>query len=221
MGGGGRARSRRRPGAGLRGGHRLPVLQHRLRLLGEVVRAVTGAHWGRAVRSRVLEPLHLDDTYVAGAEALPSPVLPAYFDADEDGDVENVETAGPWPSLETSEGAAGAIVSTGPDLMRFGAALFRGELLRPAELQAMVTEGAHHPLISGYGLGLEIMRRDYRTTVWGRSGFLPGFRSTLWYVPSADVVVVALANDARADPADLAELAVRARPAPRAVAEAG
>ena len=29
------------------------------------------------------------------------------------------------------------------------------------------------------------MRPDYRTTIWGHGGFLPGFKSALWYVPSA------------------------------------
>jgi CubicO group peptidase (beta-lactamase class C family) len=66
-------------------------------------------------------------------------VLPGYGDGDGDGDEEDLETGGPWPSLETSEGAAGAVVSTAQDLARFGAALFRGRLLPPELLQEMVT----------------------------------------------------------------------------------
>jgi CubicO group peptidase (beta-lactamase class C family) len=77
-------------------------------------------------------------------------------------------------------------------------------------LSQMVTSGPHHPRNSNYGLGVEITRPDYRTTVWGHGGFTPGFRSTLWYVPQYDEVVVALANDSRANPYDLAELAMRA-----------
>ena len=44
------------------------------------------------------------------------------------------------------------------------------------------------------------------------SGSLPGFRSILWYVPSRDAVIVVLANDARVEPRDLAELAMRRLP---------
>jgi hypothetical protein len=57
--------------------------------------------------------------------------------------------------------------------------------------------------------------RGYRTTVWGHGGALPGFRSALWYEPHRDVVIVALVNDWRANPQDLAELALRcvSRPA--------
>jgi CubicO group peptidase (beta-lactamase class C family) len=48
--------------------------------------------------------------------------------------------------------------------------------------------------------------------MWGHGGFVPGFKSALWYVPSRDAVIVVLANDARANPADLAELVMRKLP---------
>ena len=181
-------------------------------LLGEVIKQVSGRSWSQEIRHRILEPLSLDSTHIAGAEPVPKPVVPGYFDADNDGTVENVETGGPWPALETSEGPAGAMVSTGADLVTFGHALFRGRLVQEPTLRAMVTEGPYHPRFSNYGLGLEIMRPDYRTTIWGHGGFLPGFRSALWYVPSRDAVIVVLTNDARANPADLAELVMRKLP---------
>jgi len=179
-------------------------------LLGEVIRVVTGSTWAAEVRRRILDPLHLRHTFVAGAEPVPGGVLPGYFDADNDGDEENIETGRPWPSLESAEGAAGAIVSTAADLAAFGGALFRGRLLGPASMRQMLAEGAHHPRGTNYGLGVEITRPDYRTTVWGHGGALPGFRSALWYVPRDDTVIVVLANDWRANPQDLAELALRA-----------
>jgi D-alanyl-D-alanine carboxypeptidase len=175
-------------------------------LLGEVIRAVTGATWAAEVRRRIIDPLHLVHTYVAGAEPVPGGVLPGFYDTDNDGDQENVETGQPWPSLETAEGPASAIVSTAADLATFGAALFRGRLLAPASLRQMLSEGPHHPRNSNYGLGVEITRPDYRTTVWGHGGALPGFRSVLWYLPQRDMVIVVLANDWRANPQDLAEL---------------
>ncbi len=177
--------------------------------LGLVVEAVTGTPWATQVRARILDPLRLDGTYVAGAEPGPA-VVAAYGDGDNDGDVENLETGREWTSLATSEGPAGALVSTADDLATFAGALFSGRLLDEASLRAMTSTTPYHPRAGGYGLGLEITRPDWATTVWGHGGFLPGFRSTMWYVPAADRVVVVLAGDSRADTADLAELVLRA-----------
>jgi D-alanyl-D-alanine carboxypeptidase len=178
-------------------------------LLGQVIEAAAGSSWATEVRRRIIDPLGLRHTYVSGAEPVPGGVLPGYFDADEDGDQENIETGRPWPSLETSEGPAGAIVSTAADLSVFGSALFRGRLLSPAMLRLATAEGPHHPRTTNYGLGVEVLRPDYRTTVWGHGGFTPGFRSVLWYVPRDDLLIVVLANDSRANPQDLAELITR------------
>ena len=185
-------------------------------LLGEVITAITAAPWSTEVRRRVLDPLRLENTYVAGFEPARGNVIAGYFDADNDGDVENIETGRPWPALETSEGPAGAIVSTAADLLAFGDALFRGDLLTDASLREMVAEGPFHPRTSNYCLGVEVVRPDYRTTIWGHGGLLPGFKSVLWYVPSRDSVIVVLANDSRANVYDLAELVMRTLPKKRA-----
>ena len=180
--------------------------------LGLVVEAVTGTSWAAQVRTRILDPLRLGDTYVAGAEPAPPgpPVTAGYGDGDNDGDVENLETGREWTSLATSEGPAGALVSTAGDLATFADALFHGRLLDPASLRAMTTPTPYHPPARGYGLGVEVTRVDRGTTVWGHGGFLPGFRSTLWFEPSAGRVVVVLTGDSRAATADLAELLLRA-----------
>jgi D-alanyl-D-alanine carboxypeptidase len=184
-------------------------------LLGRVIDTITGSTWAAEIRRRILDPLRLRHTYVAGAEPVSGGVMPGYIDVDMDGDVENVETGDPWPALETAEGPAGAIVSTAGDLAVFADALFRGKLLRPDTLKQMVAEGPHHPRNANYGLGVEISRPDYRLTIWGHGGFTLGFKSALWYVPEHDIVVVVLVNDAGANASDLAELVVRAELARR------
>ena len=181
-------------------------------LLGEVISAVTRTSWAQQVRDRILDPLHLDHTFIPGIEPVPVRPLPGYFDADNDGDEENIETDRTWPALETSEGPAGAMLSNAEDLLTFGDALFHGRLLQQRTFQAMVAEGQLHPPNSNYGLGLEIVRPDYQTLIWGHGGFLPGFKSVLWYVPSRDAVIVVLTNTSRANPPDLAELIMRTLP---------
>ena len=76
----------------------------------------------------------------------------------------------------------------------------------------MVAEGQFHPRNSNYGLGLETLRPDYQTLIWGHGGYLPGFKSVLWYVPSRDAIIVVLTNTSRANPPDLAELIMRTLP---------
>lgn len=178
-------------------------------LLGEVIAAVTHDTWSAQVRKRILDPLGLRDTYIAGAEPNGPAVIPGYFDADNDGTRENIENGRPWPALETSEGPAGAIVSTAEDLVRFGDALYHGALLGESTLRGMTAERRFHPRNHNYGLGTEISHLGYDTTVYGHGGFVPGFRSVLWYAPDRDLVLVVLANDSIADPADLAELLLR------------
>jgi D-alanyl-D-alanine carboxypeptidase len=104
------------------------------------------------------------------------------------------------------------MLSNAEDLLTFGDALFHGRLLQQRTLQAMVAEGHFHPRNSNCGLGLEIIRPDYQTLIWGHGGFLPGFKSVLWYVPSRDAVIVVLTNTSRANPPDLAELIMRTLP---------
>ena len=51
-------------------------------LLGEVIETVTGHGWAQEIRRRILDPLKLRDTYVAGFEPVRRPVIPGYFDLD-------------------------------------------------------------------------------------------------------------------------------------------
>jgi D-alanyl-D-alanine carboxypeptidase len=184
-------------------------------LLGMVIESVTGTPWWVQVRQRLLEPLHLGDTYVAGAEPRPGGdgVVPGFFDADRDGEEENVETDGAeWTSLATSEDAAGAIVSTASDVTAFGHALAHGALLGADTLTAMLSAPPLHPDGSAYGLGLETKVLGGELTVWGHGGFVPGFRSTMWHEPDRDLTVAVLADSSSANTEDLAELLIRASP---------
>ena len=168
---------------------------------------MTGRDWYEELRSRILEPLGLDDTYVAGMEPARGDGLieAAYFDLDNDGQVEDIED-GQWPALETSEGAAGALVSTAEDVARFTEALFTGRILPAAVVDTMVSGGPFARRYDDYGLGVELRNPDLRTPVWGHGGFLPGYRSVTWYVPSERTTITVLVNHSGANPADLATL---------------
>jgi D-alanyl-D-alanine carboxypeptidase len=176
-------------------------------VLSQVLSAVSGSGWDEVVRREVLQPLGLRSTYMAGTESARGAGVSeqAIFDLDNDGDFEDIED-GSWPALETSEGAAGALVSTPSDITMFTSALFRGEVVTHATLRQMVSGSDFARRYDDYGLGVELRRPDLETPVWGHGGFLPGYRSVTWYVPSKDLTLTIAVNDSRADPSDLAEL---------------
>jgi D-alanyl-D-alanine carboxypeptidase len=169
-----------------------------------VIEAVTGDPWWQEIRTRVLDPLGMTRSYLAGYEDPVGSLAPGYFDMDNDGFTEVVPR--PWPALSTSEGASGALVSTAPDLIRFMRGLVEGDLVSDPAFSEMVTLGPFASRYTGYGLGMEVLQPDLQTTVWGHGGFLPGHRTILWYAPEHKTTIVLLTNESRSRPDALAEL---------------
>jgi CubicO group peptidase (beta-lactamase class C family) len=138
--------------------------------LGEVVARLRGSY-ERTLQERVLDPLRLDRTRMQpeGPRATP------YF-VDPFADRVHVE-----PGLEVTEstGAAGWLWSTVGDLARWADFLADGDegVLARASLDEMASV---HTMVDrdrwtvGWGLGLELYRRDDRVLV-GHGGAMPGF----------------------------------------------
>ena len=119
-------------------------------VLGEIIEQVTGNSWADEVRTRIAEPLGMTSTSVLGPDDRPvgyKLIDGAFVDW----------THGAHPSIG---GAAGALQSTGRDLLRFASALADGTLLSPesqAAMQAFVPaeDLSQFGIDHGYGLGLE------------------------------------------------------------------
>jgi serine beta-lactamase-like protein LACTB, mitochondrial len=89
----------------------------------------------------------------------------------------------------------GGLLSTTEDLVRFGAALLRGELLRHDSIEAMFTpQKTRNGVTTGYGLGwfVETDSRARRYVWHGGRGV--GGRSAIVIVPHARLVTVMLSN---------------------------
>ena len=104
-------------------------------LLGEIVEKATGTNLASQLRSRIFEPLGMNQSFFASQEPVNSNNLTrTYADFDGDGkpDYLNEGLSGlSWA------GAAGAIVATAADTAKFAQALFQGELLAPETLKIM------------------------------------------------------------------------------------
>ncbi|MDT9681878.1 serine hydrolase domain-containing protein [Streptomyces sp. TRM76323] len=158
-------------------------------LLGSLVSAVRGIPWEEALRTEVLEPLGMNRTTTR-------PVAP-YAEG---------WAVHPWADVLLPEpvedlglmAPAGQLWSTAADLCRFAAFLAEGDdRVLPTESVRDMRTPAAPPVAGdwdgGYGLGVQLTRRDGRTLV-GHSGSLPGFVAGLWLSVDDDVAAVVLAN---------------------------
>jgi len=158
-------------------------------VLGEVVARLRGKPWWDALRAEVLEPLELRRTTY-------HPVAPHASGF----------AVHPWADVVLPEPAhdagamapAGQLWSTVADLARW-AAFIGGDtdgVLSPdtvAEMREMLTVDRSPEWVSGYGLGLQILRSQGRTLV-GHGGSMPGFLAELFVDVEEKVGAVALAN---------------------------
>lgn len=144
-------------------------------LLGMIAEAVGNTTLESQLRSRILDPLNMDHTYLAGEENVPGRAT-QYL---EDDDGELIPITGHLDM--TWAWAAGAMASTPEDLMVFARALFTGQLISQASLDKMTTpEG---PAIDAeYGLGLAVAEINGEP-FWGHSGGTYGGTAFLAWLP--------------------------------------
>lgn len=164
-------------------------------LAGMVIEAVTGEPWAVQVRKRIIEPLGLQRTYAPGSDpAIARPFARGYELYGTDGGYVDVTEKN-----MTMADASGALITATGDLSRFFAALMRGELLEPAQLEEMlkavpIGEGA------AYGLGLWFKELPCRPGegYWSHDGTALGYETRTGVLPdgSRSFVVSVTTTDA-------------------------
>jgi D-alanyl-D-alanine carboxypeptidase len=171
-------------------------------LLGLIVERVTGTTIERQLRRRILAPLGLRDTSFRPGPRIPGRHAHGYTPSQHDGIAGGLANARDRSTASASWAwAAGAIVSSGPDLSRFFGALLRGRLLS-ARLLALMRP----PAGARYGLGLAAFQTSCGTAV-GHTGNLLGIVSAVWSSPDGRRRVVAMSNSYPLAPS--AEIALR------------
>ena len=155
-------------------------------IAGLILERVTGEPAETALARRVIGPLHLAQTWLlAGRRADPS-ILD--------------------PSWATAFWTAGAMQSTSADLARWGAALYGGNVVTPAQRRAMTTFNA-----DDYGIGTRRFVFGTETAV-GHSGLLATTSTLLLYFPRERTSVAIIANRAQVDLASVLVAQVGGRP---------
>ncbi len=105
-------------------------------------------------------------------------------------------------------GAAGAVLSTGGDLVRWSTALSGGRVVKPASYAMMVTPLVLDGRDTHYGFGLMLGQVAELPTVM-HGGGIHGFNSFLVHVPQHDLHVAVISNGERVSSQKLAGAIVR------------
>ena len=173
-------------------------------LLGAVIEKVTGKSYADALKGELLDPLAMHDTQVDNlAEVVPDRARGYETSKTASSGFRNAE----FISMGAA-GPAGAMRSTAADLLKWHAALFGGQVLKPETLAQMQAPGrlkdgrpsskgrvppAWVPETTEYGLGLFLGKLDGHTTV-GHGGAIFGFNTWMETLPDDKVTIVIMAN---------------------------
>ena len=155
-------------------------------LLGVIIERASATTYEQYLRDTFFVPLQLSETSYCGSGA-PAPDGYAQDPAD--------HAVFPIPAMDMSlVWAAGAVCSTGMDLLRWSSALSSG---RAVSLQsyALMTSGVEPTDMRapGYGFALILDQFDGRRRVW-HNGQIPGFQSHLAWYPDEELSIAVLAN---------------------------
>ncbi|MDJ0342032.1 serine hydrolase domain-containing protein [Streptomyces sp. H10-C2] len=158
-------------------------------LLGALVERLRGRPWGEALRAEVLEPLGMARTTL-----LPQSPHAGGWAVHPWADVMQ-----PEPLHDTGRMApAGQLWSTADDLCRWAVFLAEGgkrvlDAASLAEMRTPASAPAGTDWDSGYGLGMQLLRRDGRVLA-GHTGSMPGFLAALWVGVEDGVGALVLTN---------------------------
>lgn len=161
-------------------------------LLGMAAVRAGGAPLGAQLRRRFIEPLGLVRTFYAAEESVAAPAAHAYLDHDGDGVEDDMTLLVPPTAFRTAAGAAGAMVSSAPDLARWIRALVGGEVLGDS-LRREMTRWVERPDGHRHGLGVLRIEIDGVALI-GHRGNSMGFSAAAWHAPEHGITIAVLTN---------------------------
>ncbi len=156
-------------------------------LLGMIIEKVTGRTAGEEITSRIINRLGLKDTSFPMTPEINEPYMrgnvPAAGEAEGPAKVDEFSICSPTPYW-----TAGGMIGTLRDLRTWIKAIATGELLSPAMHAEQLNFSA--PNTEFYGLGV----MNGGGVMLGHSGEVPGYNSSMYYIPSLDAFGITLIN---------------------------
>ena len=157
-------------------------------LVGAVIEAASGQPWHQYLEEALFEPLGMAHTGYGADPAVVAAQVPGYtFEED--------KAVPAKPLSMTQPHAAGALVSSVGDLLKWNRALHEGRVLESDTYRQMVTpvdaaQEAHY----GFGITRGTLRGE---DMLQHGGGIHGFLSYLLYLPGSDTTVAVLQNSDR------------------------
>jgi D-alanyl-D-alanine carboxypeptidase len=174
-------------------------------VLGVLIEEVTDRPFAEVLRARIIEPLGMSSTYLAGFEDGPG-AFGAYVSLSEQEPAEPINFD--YTPIATSAWAAGGIVSTAPDLHTLFTALFDGQIVSANSLAEMIGNPRQTGLsVMGnypdYGLGIQVWNRFGGRRVEGlvgHDGWIVGYLTLVAYAPETGMTAFWVATPNWIDP---------------------
>ena len=168
-------------------------------VVGCVIEGASGGKFFDYLREHVLLPAGMTHTFVDDSYEIVAHRARGYRN-----DSGKVQNAGPMDSSYKIPG--GGLVSTAEDIVKFGAALTDGKLVRPETLKLMWTPSQKPMLSNGnpatYGLGFEVRTVEEQLYI-AHSGGQQGTSTDMEIIPGKRFAVAVFANDESAKPSEI------------------
>jgi D-alanyl-D-alanine carboxypeptidase len=176
-------------------------------LLGLIAERLTGQTLADAIRTRLLDPTGLAETWYQAGEANRATLAHGYRFVGTKRTAKPIDLAdgtgiAPFRSVVTAAGGAGSMAGTSTDLARWGRALYSGKVLGPAGTALLLSgfsKTTNYLPGVAYGYGVQALSIGRHASL-GHSGRLLGFRSAVRHFPIDGVTIAVLTNQSRADP---------------------
>jgi D-alanyl-D-alanine carboxypeptidase len=164
-------------------------------LLGMIAQRAARSSLSAAIRSRLLDPHGLANTFLEAEDGVPGTIAHGWFDMNGDGRYDDISGINRTSQTSATWGAGG-MVSTAADVARWACLLFEGKVLSAASLSQMLTfrtVSVPPTPIVGYGLGALRALFSGRE-FWGHGGNMIGYTACMLYAPTERVAVALLFN---------------------------
>ena len=164
-------------------------------VVGLIIERITGNALNDEIRRRVLQPLALTRTVPSDSRRVPG-LAQGYAGANNPfGPFDAMIVNGQFAFNPQFEWAGGGYASTADDLARWMKLLFEGRAYPDSLLRQALDGREARPLGQGVRYGLAaIIRETPLGTVYGHSGFMPGYQTEARYYPAQKFAVAFQVN---------------------------